>query len=382
MSIVQTPADPSSGLSPAGDEILKDGLQFSSVIEIVSKVSEAFVKLLAATSAVAFVAGNLFIGRYLGAFGQPGPSSFGQIIDYLPIVLLLMVAVVVVFVVLVGMPMLVRPMLDTRDAHAFGGGVNHDRQSSCSQAMAYVASMAGYGWILLAGVIPERWELAGFGAAVAIGCLISLGWAWRKALTSEVKARRWAYLGRSLWVVFGANLMLFVWVAVLTDPVRNSLHGYWGGAVSVDVTVAVAVGLLISLYSLMTVCRWKAAAAVALLAGLVLVGAVGDRALVGFALRTANLGGGVPIVYRQAEIGVDDRSIKACLVFAAGDTRIVWIPPVTEASTSSDEPPVEPCDFGVFKHRLQQGGLAWDAGRFQNGDDVRVFKRTDFYDPF
>jgi hypothetical protein len=360
---------------------VEKGLTVSSAIEFTSKVSEAFVKLLAVIAPVAFVFGALSVGRYLGAFGQPGPASFGQIVDYLPLVLLLMIAVVMVFVLLVGVPILVRPMFDTRDGHAFAGDAREDLQPSCVQfVMAHAASLTGCLWVVLASLIPDRWEMIGLGAVVGIGGLVSLAWAWREASISEVKGRRRSHFIRSAWVVFSASLMLFMWVVVLAQPVANFLHGIWGRAVSTDVTDAAAIGILTALYFLMIVCRWKAAAPVALLAGLLLVGSVGDRTLVGYALRTANLGGGVPVVFPAAATLRDNRSRTACLVFAAGDTRIVWLPPKSAAAAPSDGAKVEPCDFTAFTRRLQQGGAAWDAGRVQPAEDIRVFKRADFYD--
>ncbi|MEN5145960.1 hypothetical protein [Brevundimonas diminuta] len=359
---------------------MEKGLPVSSAIEFTSKVSEAFVKLLAAIAPVAFVFGALSVGRYLGAFGQPGPTSFGQIVDYLPLVLLLMISLVMVFVLLVGVPILVRPMFDTRDGHAFVGDAREGFQPSCIQfVMAHAASLAGCLWVVLASLIPDRWEMIGLGAVVAIGGLVSLAWAWREAPISEAKGRRRSHFMRSALVAFSASLMLFMWVIALTQPVTNFLHGIWGRAMSTDLIAAAAGGILITLYFLMIVFRWKAAAPVALLVGLLLVGSVGDRALVGYALRTANLGGGVPVVFPAAR-STDDRSRTACLVFAAGDTLIIWLPPKPAAAVSSDGAKVEPCDFSAFKRRLQQGSVAWDAGRVQPETDVKVFKRADFYD--
>lgn len=351
-------------------------LLFQTAAETVSKGGDAVIKLLAVMSPIGLAVSNVLVGRYLGAFGHPGLVSFGPTIDYLLLVLLMTFAIFVILGLFVGAPLFVRHIWTSPDGRSFRRQVDHRWTfAPWRLAIAHAAGLIGLATSLIPGA-PEPV----FWTAVAVGGLIGLAWTWRGPAGAAGMGPWLAHLAQGVSIVFSVNLILLLWVATLQPPIKSLLYSGAENAISVEAAGLWAVGILVFLYSLMTVFPWKAAVPVAFVALCALVFSVGDRALVGLTLRTANLGGGAPVVYRPTGLGEAARSRTACLVFAAGDMRIVWIPQAVVA-TSNGKKSAETCDFTAFRRRLEEGGRAWDAGRFPKADDVRAFRGEAFYSP-
>ncbi|MFK0299547.1 hypothetical protein ACIQTU_10035 [Brevundimonas sp. NPDC090276] len=351
------------------------GRRFNAVLEVASKVSETLLKVLALASPIAYVVGNLLMGRYLAAFGQPGPLSFGQSLDYIPLILLSMTTVTVVFLLFVGAPVFMATLLDTRDEGGFGAPFRVQPSDPRRFLIAHAGALVGFGWLIFVATVPGI-NPSGFGWSLAIGGVASLVWSWSRTRNEKGGIRRWASFALDVGLVFSANLILLLWVGVLASPVRKAVQAGLEHGVSANTAFAWALALLVLAYGLMTLRHWKAAALVVLVVGTPMLASVGDRALVGIALRAANLGGGAPMIYRPAGLNKEDRSRLACLVFAAGDTRIIWLPKGTDAAA---EQSTEGCALEAFKERLKQGGEASDGGRLHGDDDIRVLKREDVF---
>ena len=353
------------------------GRRFNAVLEVTSKISETLLKVVALASTFGYVVGNLLMGRYLAAFGQPGPLSFGQSLDYIPVILLSMTAVTVVFLLLVGVPIFMATLLDTRDEGGFSAPFRVNPSDPRRFLVAHAGSLTGLGWLLLSSIVPGV-SPSGFLWGLAIGGVASLAWSWKRTRNGKGGIRRWVSFGLDVILIFSANLILLIWVEALASPVRQAVQDGLEQEVSANAAFAWALALLVLAYGLMTLRHWKAATPVALMAGLALLASVGDRALVGIALRAANLGGGAPMVYRPAGLKKEERSRLACLVFATSDTRIIWIPRGADVAPA-EQTSTEGCALEAFKERLKQGGEASDGGRLHGDDDIRVLKREDVY---
>lgn len=374
MSIATLPAPPPPPPPPPPINMHSTALGW---LETGAKACQLVATILALITPIALVGVNYMTSRYLAAFGQPGLSSFGDVASYSTAILPVVLPILILTGGFAALPVLPRWMAATPSRHAFTEAFgwlkpgHHGKWRGLGfYAMAHTGGLVTGALLILACFAPKSWNyLWWLPIAAALATLI---WTILRSPKGDPQEQA-KYSFQSILVFIYANFVLAAWLAVLGSaalgllrPHLEPLHPLLSSALAAGILFG-----LLSLHFLASVSRWEAALLIVLAMGFAMLSMPGDRALTSLTLRYAKLGGGLPIAYRPHDAAENTQPMTACLVLAAGDTRIVWLPPAEQGVLA-------PCDFRQFQDRLRAGTQASAAGRLYDTTDVRSLKRENF----
>lgn len=345
-------------------------------LEKVSKACQAIAAILAVLTPIALFAVNLMTSRYLAAFGQPGLSSLGDVASYLTAMLPVVLPVVVLTAGFAALPVLPRWIATAPSRHAFVEAFGWLRPGNDRKRIGFGLYLLTHSAALVAATLlgvtfflPKVWD-HGWWVCIVAG-LTTLIWAFCRAKGDATDART-EHNAHSVLVFVYANFVLTLWLALLASALLGAFRSQLAPLSPVWVSAAAA-GLLVALVALhllASATRWEGALLIVVTMGMAMVFLPGDRTLTGLALRFAKLGGGIPVAYYSPGAGSAAGPKAGCLVLAVGESRIVWFPDPKSVDDT-------PCDFAIFKARLQLGAQASDAGSLNAATGVRVLKQED-----
>lgn len=334
---------------------------------------------------------NFTTTRYLAAFGHPGLSSFGDVAGFSVAALPFVLWVVVIAGLFAAFPVYIRLVATTGAPHAFApafdwSAVRWSRfwrsealwSSAGSYAALYAVHLIIGLFLILSIFVPGAtrvvpiWKLL---SAIIVG-VICYG-LWRVEATGMTGSPPGAPYATTLGVALLASLGGMTWLLATAKAALNVLGSRLptNSDTQANLMIVLIIAILMVVHFLATAAPRQSAMTIgAVMVSTVLIVA-GDQSVLALSLRMANLGGGAPIAYRASQATKDTAPVTACLILAAGDTRIVWIPP---AGPKGKVAP--PCEWTAFKAALDQGAMAVAAGTRGAALDVRTFKREDLYD--
>lgn len=370
------PTSPTRRRRPIGRPTALDHL------EAAAKGCQAIFTILTLVTPLPLFAVNFMTSRYLAAFGQPGLASLGDVANYstaiLPVVLLVM-ALIVGFA---GLPVLPRWMALGNPDGAFIGAFgwlepgHPDKLHGLKDYIVAHAPGLTVAGLLIASFLSPRnfaaphqtlliWLIpTGVGLICLLAALLRF-----PAKGEKGGVRR----GAQTFVIFlYANFVLITWLVCLASVILATLTRQLDAPSTHARVASLVVAILVGLHLLASAARWEAAIFIVTIMGLALLATPGDRALTALALRYANLGGGLPTTYRPT--GKDVAPVRACLVLATGDSRIVWVP---KPEKNND---AKPCEWKAFREHLATSPATAAADSRDAALAVRVFKREDLYD--
>lgn len=359
-------------------------------LQTAAEVCQSLTAIVILVAPLLLGAVNLTVTRYLAAFGHPGLSSFGDVASFSVAALPFVLWVVVGAGMFAALPVYTRLAATTGTAHAFApafdwpalGAVRFWRSEAFwSSAGSYVVLHAGHLivslFLILCVFVPSAAKAApAWGLLVIMVGVMGYG-LWRVKATGIAGLAKGTPYTTTLAIVFLASLGGTTWLLIIAEAAFNALGSRLPthNGPQANLTVALVVVALMGVHVLATAAPRQSAIAIgAIMFSMVLI-AAGDQSVLALSLRLANLGGGAPIAYRPSHAAKDTAPVTTCLILAAGDTRIVWIPPA--GPTGRVTPP---CEWTAFKAALDQGAMAVAAGRRGAALDVRTFKREDLYD--
>lgn len=333
---------------------------------------------------------NFTATRYLAAFGHPGLSSFGDVASFSVATLPLVLWVVVIAGLFAAFPVITR-VIATTDAHAFAPAFDWPAMGTpgiwrskalWASARSYLALHAVHLTVSLflilcvfvpgaTKIVPIWWLLGVIMAGVLVYGL------WRVKATGMTGSPPGAACVATSVIALFASLSSMLWLLVIAEAAFNVLGSRLpaNSETLANLTIVLVIVVLMVVHLLATAApRQRARVIGTVMASTVLIVA-GDQSVLALSLRMANLGGGAPIAYRPSRAAKDTAPVTVCLILAASDTRIVWIPPAAPKGKVTP-----PCEWGAFKAALDQGAMAVAAGTRGAALDVRTFKREDLYD--
>lgn len=320
----------------------------------------------------------LATNRYLAAFGQPGMSSFGDTIGFLTAVFPVLAPITALLVAFAAIPLLPR-WVGGKEPHLFSdafGWLNGDFQKAGAGFASYIV-LHSPGLVAIAIVIAtfygpqpsQLWWLVLIAMlfAALIQNLRKHGRRISQWMTGE--------LFRGILVAIFSNFVLFCWIIILGDAALDSTKPMIEGASQFKTPLfAVAIIFIFLIFHMLANAGHGVRGLIPLvMIGCLLVAAVGDQKITGFTLRVVRLGGGVPITFRTGT--TNPQITRACLILAAGDLHVVWLPPLKNTGT-----PEQPCSWPTFNKRLTSGMASNRNNDFPRFDDVKVLKRDALID--